>query len=396
VDFEIARLDLAKLDVSAGGSLRGALANLMRISAHTLDVARVGFWTFDDDRTRLSCAVSFERDPPPSGWRSLRGVDIPSYVAAIRERRVVSADDAWTHPATRELREAYLVPLGITSMLDAPVYQDGVVMGVVCHEHVGPARTWTEAEQDFAASVADVVATLLQKERVLVAEASLREANKMEALGKLAVSVAHDFTSVLTAVRLLASQLARKDLPSEQVAQLGREIDDATTHGVRLAQQLLAFGRSSKAERRRVSLGEVVLEREAALRALARGRAAITIERSSEPDFVEAAPFQIEQVLFNLVGNALDALAKSIRIAIRDDPHGVVLEVADDGAGMTEAVRARVFEPYFTTKPAGSGTGLGLAIVYGTAKQLGGDVQVESEPMRGATFRVLLPKAAEP
>ena len=149
-DFESARLRLARGSVEGGGSLAMALQSTTELAADTIRVERCGIWLFIEERRAIRCFDLFERScRRHSEGAVLRATDFPSYFAALERLRVVQADEASLAPATRELEGAYLAPLGIGAMLDAPLFRNGRVVGVVCHEHVGAPRTWTPKEIDF-------------------------------------------------------------------------------------------------------------------------------------------------------------------------------------------------------------------------------------------------------
>ncbi|HET6229389.1 MAG TPA: PAS domain S-box protein, partial [Longimicrobiaceae bacterium] len=152
---QLARLDEADLD--------GLLREVTRSGSHTLDVERVGVWLFRDGGEVMECAALYRRaeDDHESGVRIPSGA-YPAYFAALAESRALAAEDARTDPRTRELAATYLEPLGIGAMLDVPVWRDGTLAGVVCHEHVGPPRAWADDERRFAADLADVVTIALQ------------------------------------------------------------------------------------------------------------------------------------------------------------------------------------------------------------------------------------------
>ncbi|MEQ1569282.1 MAG: PAS domain S-box protein [Myxococcota bacterium] len=229
-------------------------------------------------------------------------------------------------------------------------------------------------------------------------EAQLREAQKLEAVGRLAGGVAHDFNNLLT-VMMTAGDLLRRELPITSGARgLVDDLMLAAGRASELTRQLLAVGRAQPRHPVVVDLGEVVRRLERLITSAAGADA--TVSWSIEPrQTVEADPGQLEQVVMNLVLNARDATGGRGRIdvavrGVADDPElgpAVELVVRDDGPGMDPETRARVFEPFFSTKPAGRGSGLGLASVYGIVRQSGGRVTVESEAGRGATFRVALP-----
>jgi len=238
-------------------------------------------------------------------------------------------------------------------------------------------------------------------------EEQLRQAQKMEAVGKLAGGVAHDFNNLLTAIIGFAS-LASEELPAGSpvqgsLAQIRRSADQAAS----LTRQLLAFGRRQLLQPEVLDLGEVIAHVLPMLRRLIGEDITVITELLPDLPTIRADRTQVQQVLLNLAVNARDAMPRGGVLTIRtsqasvddrtsdgfDLPLGqyVVLEVADTGQGVDAAMADHIFEPFFTTKAFGQGTGLGLSTVYGIAKQSGGDVQVRSTPGRGATFRVLLP-----
>jgi signal transduction histidine kinase len=187
-------VELTRSDVIARGELEGAFALTTRAAAEALLVTRVGIWLFQEDRSRIHCASSYDSQ----GGSSDRGTELaasafPAYFAALEQARSIAADDAQNDARTSELAESYLVPRGIMSMLDAPIRVGGAIAGVVCHEHVGSRRTWTDDEQRFAASIADVCA--------LAIEARDRRRARDEAAALL--EVARDLSGTLELQELL-------------------------------------------------------------------------------------------------------------------------------------------------------------------------------------------------
>lgn len=243
-------------------------------------------------------------------------------------------------------------------------------------------------------------------------EERVQQAQKLEAIGRLAGGVAHDFNNLLTAI-LGYAELLLHGLPAGDPTREGlEEIKRAAERAANLTQQLLAFGRKQMLQPTVVDLNALVAETEKMLRRLIPEDIEIRLELDPETRPVRADPTQTQQVLVNLVLNARDAMPRGGTITIStgndqltrsrvrhmsDVPagHYAVLTVSDTGCGMDAATLARVFEPFFTTKGQGKGTGLGLATAYGIVKQSGGHIEVESEPGQGATFRVLLPVAEE-
>ncbi|HET7875512.1 MAG TPA: ATP-binding protein [Methylomirabilota bacterium] len=240
-------------------------------------------------------------------------------------------------------------------------------------------------------------------------EDELRQAQKMEAVGRLAGGVAHDFGNLLTVIRgrtqLLLLQLGPKD-PMRPDLKL---VDSTAGHAGQLVGQLLAFSRKQVLQPRLLDLNTVLAGVEPILRRLVGDRIALVTAADPALGGVRADPTQVEQILINLVANARDAMPRGGELAIHTanveldeafvrshtgasrGPH-VMLTVRDTGVGMDAATLARVFEPFFTTKEVSRGTGLGLATVYGIVKQHGGYISVESELRHGTTFAIYLPR----
>ncbi len=244
-------------------------------------------------------------------------------------------------------------------------------------------------------------------------EEQLRQAQKMEAVGRLAGGIAHDFNNLLTVIIGRTDLLvANPALP----APLRRDVHLIYTTAERaavLTRQLLAFSRRQILQPRLIDLRAVVDGILPMLGRVVGEDVEIRVRRARDAAWVEADPGQLEQVIMNLVVNARDAMpggghlvfeTATCRVDVR--PPGLigdlaageyaVLSVSDTGGGMDDKTLARIFEPFFTTKEPGKGTGLGLAMVYGIVRQSRGDVAVESAPRGGSTFRIYLPRAAAP
>ena len=238
-------------------------------------------------------------------------------------------------------------------------------------------------------------------------EEQLRQSQKLEAIGRLAGGVAHDFNNMLTAIGgYTALALDQAETGSTLRGDLD-EIRKATDRAALLTRQLLAFSRKQVLMPELLNLNDVVLELEAMLRPLLGEDVTLTMQLDPGLGPIEADPGQLHQVVMNLVVNASDAMPNGGEITIatancdvgeNDDSiepgHYVTLAVRDTGEGIDEQTLRQIFEPFFTTKDAGKGTGLGLATVYGIVKQTGGYVAVESELGIGSAFTIYLRRAA--
>jgi len=254
----------------------------------------------------------------------------------------------------------------------------------------------------------DMAARLQQARRDLIeSENTLRQSQKMEAVGRLAGGVAHDFNNILTAIRGHAELLLESEVNASRREDI-EEIAAAADRAARLTRQLLAFSRQQVLRIQNFDPNEVISGLARLLQRLIGADIDLGVVLSNESLRLCADQSQFEQIVMNLALNARDAMPNGGRLTIStfrseltggldgvpaNVPHGtwIVLRVQDTGLGMTPEVQARIFEPFFTTKELGRGTGLGLSTVYGIVQQSSGHIWVESEPGRGSVFTVLLP-----
>lgn len=395
ISYEQARLALARLKIAEAANEQEVLRTAARISARTLDVERVGIWIFDANASHIECKALYARtsDSYENGT-VIQAREAAAYFAALGERRVIGTRNAVTDPVTRDLALTYLIPRTIGAMLDAPIYVDGELVGVVCHEHVGGTRDWTAAEIDFAGTFADVLASLYLQRRLRTSEAAVRlaasrvqEEQRIASLTQVVRTLAHDVNNVLTVTALHASRLARDASP--ELASIGRDLEAASEFGGRILRDLQLF--AARDENERAAIGDVIERFHPMLRALVKNRVDLEL-LVEEPDLVPTASrTHIEQILLNLVINARDASADGAVVTVRTGrtDAGLVIEVEDHGTGISPDVRAQIFEPYVTTKS--DGTGLGLSIVHAIVAELGGTIGLTSEVGTGTTFRVEVP-----
>ena len=243
-------------------------------------------------------------------------------------------------------------------------------------------------------------------------ETQLQQSRKMEAVGRLAGGIAHDFNNLLTIISGYTElAMSRQNLPSEAHADIER-IENASGRAAALVRQLLAFSRKQVLQPKILDLNKIVLNLDSLLRRLMDERIEMVTRVKDDLGKVKADPAQVEQVIMNLVVNARDAMPEGGRLVVEtcntdlDANYAldhvpvkpgkyVMLAVSDTGVGMDRQTVAHIFEPFFTTKESGRGTGLGLSTVYGIVKQSGGYIWVYSEPGKGSTFKIYLPRVDE-
>ncbi|WP_197168215.1 PAS domain-containing protein [Neorhodopirellula pilleata] len=266
----------------------------------------------------------------------------------------------------------------------------------------------TISDQDGAIRLIGISQDITDRRRL---EDHLRQSQKMEAVGRLAGGVAHDFNNLLTVIngycRILVDQITEPpDVRDSLYA-----IRDAADRATRLTRQLLSFSRKAMVELQVLDLNQVVMQSAALLRKLVGQEISVELALAPTACFIEADPIQIDQVILNLTVNARDASQKGdiVTIATRsvnfDSPHStttgtlspgkyIELTVTDQGIGILESLQTQIFEPFFSTKEREKGTGLGLSVAHGIIAQSGGQIDVQSAPGKGASFRIYLKEAS--
>lgn len=527
--------------------LSAAVKCLAEVVACTADAARGSVWLFDDDASELRCLSLYEtvNKTFDSGY-ILDVKKYPAYFRALESDKFIDAEDAQADPRTCEFTDDYLVPLGITSMLDVGIMIEGRLVGVICLEHIGPKRRWHPDEKSFAGTIAALAGQLMINDKRKQAEMSLQiseqryrelhaclrdglaainmdgyivecnasflkilggysydevfrltykditperwhsmeddiirnqvdkygyselfekeyickdgsiipvelqiylvkpylgdksayyafirdiserrrsenereklqqqllQSQKMESVGRLAGGVAHDFNNMLGVI-LGHAELAMGKVDSvDPINEDLQEISDAAKRSAELTRQLLAFARKQTAAPVLLDLNSTVDGMLKMLKRLLGEDIDLVWVPGTDAMTVEIDPSQVDQILVNLCVNARDAIDGPGKITIEtcsatfDDDYCtghqgavpgsyIMLAVSDNGCGMDKDLLSHLYEPFFTTKELGKGSGLGLATIYGIVKQNDGYINVYSEPGRGSTFKIYLPRRA--
>ena len=410
--FKAITLRLARERVTEARPIRDVLRVVTEIAAAALHVKRVSVWFFVDEPRLIRCDYLYQPDRGDVYEGAiLHACDFPIYFGELESSRVVRFVDRAGDPMSEEFRASYLAPLGISAMLDAPILQGGDIIGIVCHEHVGSPREWTDPECEFAASVGDIVARLYAEAERLRAESALEahqarlaELQQFGEMGRLAAGVAHDFNNVLNAIFVYVDLLADASGDNPTVNRLTAELASIADRGRELTHKLMTLGRVDVQRPRVVSPADVLHESLPLLRATAGPRVRVKTLVSESVSRIFIDPVQLERAIVNLVANARDAMPAGgvVTVEIREESVGnssdrqttfVVLEVSDTGVGMDRETRARMFETFFTTKGT-QGHGLGMSIVNQIITLAGGFIQVDSYLGKGTRIRLYLPRIA--
>ena len=409
----------------------GAVAHAAsEVIGTTLDVVRVGYGVIDPvaetiTSERAWCAPTIIPFPA-----MLRFRDHGSFIEDLKAGEIVAIADVAADPRTAADAEATKA-LSVTALVNLPIVEQGAFVALLYVNDDRP-RAWSEEEIGFIREVAERTRQAVERRRaeqelaelaaslerqveertrdLLATEEQLRQAQKMEAVGQLTGGLAHDFNNLLTgisgAIEMMQVRI-RQGRTSELDRYTGAALG-ATRRAAALTHRLLAFSRRQTLDPRPTDVNRLVHGLEDLIRRTVGPRIDLEVVGAVGLWSAMVDPNQLENAILNLCINARDAMPEGGRITIEtankwiDDRAGrerdldpgqyLSLCVTDTGTGMTPEVRARAFDPFYTTKPMGEGTGLGLSMIYGFARQSGGQVRIYTELGQGTTVCVYLPR----
>ena len=392
--------------------LDSLLRTITEQDAEVLDVAQVGIWFFNPDSTEIVCRDLFlKAQRTHEAGHSLKTCDYPHYFNALENSRIVATNNALTDLRTCELADAYLKPKGITSMIDVPIRLHGRIIGIIWHEHIGTAREWTSAEQDFAASVADMVALKLEATERIKAEQILEKLNKdlETAVQELSRSnrqlqdfvhiAAHDLKTPVRGIGTLADWIISDygDWFDEQGREQIRLLKARVVRIDKLIDGMLQYSKlvRTKQKERQVDLN-------AMLSYIIRGikpTGNVEIALDSLPG-VACEYEHLELVFQNLLTNAVTFMDKTkglIKVGCVEQGDFWKFYVCDNGPGIDPKYFDKIFRIFQTLpmKDESETTGIGLAVVKKIVELYGGKIWVESQPGSGSTFFFTFPKHIE-
>ena len=406
-----------------GGDLARATERLAQVAATTLGVARTGVWMMADGDSRLQCLTLYDkgRRHAPSAAAALDLRQSPLYVKALLAENRIRADDALTDPRTRELAESYLIPNGISSLLDAGIIVNGRLIGVFCIEQIGLRRAWHVDEELFVGTLAALVAQLrvhadhqraqeeLRKTNLRLEESAARarelarEAQEAsQAKSRFLMQMSHEIRTPMNAVLGMADLLEESSLNPDQLRFLGI-LQSAGNHLLGVIDDILDF---SKLESHSVHLAEHPFDLHHLAEKCAQFIAVKAMEKAIEvaysvapgiPQFILGDEQRLRQVILNLMGNAIKFTDNgSISLVIEPaGDHRLRLTVRDTGIGIPPDQLSKIFQRFYQTDLSLSrrygGTGLGLTITREIVELMDGEIHVASTVGEGSVFTVLLP-----
>lgn len=390
---------LLKLATQDYSDIDEAAKDVLKTDAETLGVNRVSLWFYNEDQSAIRCKLLYQlKSNSYDEGLVLQAADFPTYFKALRENRLIASNDVWKDPVMKEF-PAYFSAYGINSMMDVPVWYQGKMAGVVCHEHTGPAREWTLENQDFAASISDFISLNMERMERKKAEQMMLQASKLSALGEMAAGLAHELNNPLSVIKLCAEELNLNTKLTgddrESVGQIQQEAD----RSIEFVKNMLVFSRSSNQEERTdVDLNDAV-DGTLHIVTLRAKYKAIELAKKFDPrlPLIRANKNQVQQIIVNLGNNAVDAMEKRGKVTFKTYPDSkdgrtwAVLEISDDGPGIPKENQSKIFDPFFTTKEEGKGTGLGLSLVSKLVQRHDGLLTLTSEENVGTTFKIYFP-----
>lgn len=439
---------ISKSTVIDNGDLNAANFLILNSAIEGLRVSRASIWLLSDDRHTMECRLLIDAANSRPNTLALCREDYPIYFAALDQDQAIMAHDACSDELTRELSDIYLQPLGITSMLDVPVHHRGIMTGIICCEHQGPPRIWSEKEVAFLSALANLYGRALGaeqrnnyerqlqqsneqleekvKERTQWLEDALRnltrtqakliESEKLASVGRMVAGLAHEINTPLgiavtssshceSEVTRLQNLYKRGELEETEFKQILLSLNEGITlvsHNLNRAATLvqnfkLTGSIQTSSEEEEFELYDCLQIIIKSLQPLLKQHRLSCHCTSEQPVHLCSYPGALAQIITNLVTNSIhhgfgdmEQGEINLHVAVQEDQ--VHLSYSDNGAGIAPDIQDKIFEPFFTTARKTGGSGLGLSIVYNLVTQkLRGKINVESQPGKGARFIITFP-----
>lgn len=441
--------DVSKSSMVDEGDLQATGLLILTAAMHGLNINRAGIWVLSDDKQTICASMLIDGDEYSlNSSVCLARADFPNYFGQFDSERAIVAHNAIEDPATSEFTESYLNPNNISSLLDVPIRHRGHMLGVICCEHQGPARIWSNEEIAFAGALADTYGRAIsasqrndyerqlktindQLEQKVIerteylenalrslnrTQAKLIESEKLASLGRLVAGLAHEINTPLgiavtsashgeSELKQLQQHYKNETLSEELFTQLLDSLSQSyelINHNLQRAASLVQSFKLSGSihtanEEERFALRECIELSLKGLGPLLKKNAAHCSLVPGEEITLVSYPGAIAQIITNLVTNSLDhafsnTIDRQIFITLETRDQRVLIHYSDCGCGIADAIRDKIFEPFFTTARKTGGSGLGLSIVYNLVTQkLKGEIQLDADQSHGAAFTITLP-----
>jgi PAS domain S-box-containing protein len=409
IEFQSALLKLSK---TSGLSILETFQKITKLDAKLLNVGRVGIWLFNENRDAVNCSCLYKQKEKQYNFDIMvHKTDAPIYFKALEENRAIIVNDALNDETTSELSEFYLKPLGISSMLDVPIRAHGELLGILCHEHIGPKRAWTMEEQAFASSVADIVAIAIESNNRMLAENELILLNEKLALvnehkNRFISVISHDLrnpiSSIISASNLLLGQY--EELKTEDRDRVIKMINSASIEALKHFDELVKIARVEDTaylfNPQKLNLRTEVQEDIKLVSQLAAKKNISIKNEVNDKVLLMADKIMLKSILQNLLTNAIKYSYEGGEIVIFSKKHKKMeqITIIDQGIGISPEKQALLFmkngisESKKGTKGE-TGSGLGLKIVKDFVEKHKGEIQVKSTIGKGTRISFTMPRA---
>ncbi len=396
------------------GNIARNIQSITEVASVVLKIDKVSVWRLSEDRRTLECLDLYDiADSKHHQSRApLRQELYPKYFAQLMQIRSIVFDIDSVCDGTKELSDKYLPQHGSSSILDAPIHVFGKTAGVLWLESIDDKQKWSLEERSFINSLTDLLSIAFEIPNRREAEQGLQRIQKLEALGKLTGGVAHDFNNMLGII-IGYADLLKLSLSDQQppLANYADQIHYAAKRGVKLTEKLLSFSRQHQVDARMVNINTILNNQRQLLEKTLTARITLSLNLAEDlwPVWVDIG--DLEDTIINISINAMHAMKSGGKFELKTDNHTltkseadnlqisagdyVVIHLTDTGEGMDKSVKARIFDPFFSTKGK-LGTGLGLSQVHGFVERINGGIKVVSEPGKGTCFSIYFPRYTGP